>query len=247
MMEFEPIFVKFNKYVSNYDFNNYNIKSKWEHSYRVCEISGKIAEMLKLSGEEIFLAKLIGLLHDIGRFEQLKITNSLSDLKFEHAEYGNKILFDNYVIKEFIDNDKYNNIIYNAIKYHNKLSVPKELDTKTTMFCQILRDADKIDIYRVLVDKKELTFNQKIKEKIISDFKLMKSINHRFVSNNTEKTILRLAFVFDINYKESFILLSKSNYLQKYINSLEISKNNIETLRELINIMNRYISDKVKK
>lgn len=45
-------------------------------------------EKLNLSKEDIKLAELIGLLHDIGSFEELKITNELNSVKFEHALYG---------------------------------------------------------------------------------------------------------------------------------------------------------------
>ena len=53
-------------YTEKYDLQNENIKRKQEHSLRVMQISEKLAKMLGLSKEEIQLATLIGLLHDIG-------------------------------------------------------------------------------------------------------------------------------------------------------------------------------------
>jgi putative nucleotidyltransferase with HDIG domain len=47
------------------------------HTYHVADNARNIAEKLKLSKEDIELAELIGLLHDIGRFEELKITKEL--------------------------------------------------------------------------------------------------------------------------------------------------------------------------
>ena len=61
---------EFIKYTSKYDLTNKRQKGKQEHSLRVMEVSKKIAEKLNLSKEEIQLATLIGLLHDIARFEQ---------------------------------------------------------------------------------------------------------------------------------------------------------------------------------
>ena len=69
----------FLEYVQNYDLNNENIKRKEQHSLRVMAISKKIAEELKLSEKEIKLATLIGLLHDIGRFEQYTKWKTFSD------------------------------------------------------------------------------------------------------------------------------------------------------------------------
>ena len=46
-----------------------------------------------LGEEDIFLAKIIALLHDIGRFEQLKLYDSFEPGIFDHAQYGADILF----------------------------------------------------------------------------------------------------------------------------------------------------------
>ena len=62
--------------------------------------------MLNLSEEDILLAELIGLLHDIGRFEQIKNYHTFLDKEsIDHAEYGNKILFEDDLIRNFITED----------------------------------------------------------------------------------------------------------------------------------------------
>ena len=79
----------FTEYVSSYDLTNSDIKLKYNHSLRVMALSEKYAKILNFSTEDIELAKVIGLLHDIGRFEQLKIYKTYSDINsIDHAEYG---------------------------------------------------------------------------------------------------------------------------------------------------------------
>jgi HD superfamily phosphodiesterase len=51
----------------------YNIMLKRNHSLRVSSLSGLISKKIHLSEEDIILAKIIGLLHDVGRFEQFMI------------------------------------------------------------------------------------------------------------------------------------------------------------------------------
>lgn len=68
------------------DKEHLSFKLKVAHTYHVAENARKIAEKLNLCREDIKLAELIGLLHDIGRFEELKITNELNGLKFDHAK-----------------------------------------------------------------------------------------------------------------------------------------------------------------
>ena len=64
---------EFMEYVKNYDQDNPRIVLKISHSFRVMEQSKKIAESINLDEEQIELATLIGLLHDIARFEQMKV------------------------------------------------------------------------------------------------------------------------------------------------------------------------------
>ena len=102
----------FKQYISNYNPEDEKIKLKITHIERVAEISKDIAESLNLSKEDIKLAELIGLLHDIGRFEQAKRYNTFVDKdSINHGEYGVKILFEDGLIREFITTDKYDRIL----------------------------------------------------------------------------------------------------------------------------------------
>ena len=119
----------FLEYVQNYDLNNENIKRKEQHSLRVMAISKKIAEELKLSEEEIKLATLIGLLHDIGRFEQYTKWKTFSDrISTNHGVLGSKILEENNFIRTFVTENKYDEIIKKAIINHNKYQIDENLN-----------------------------------------------------------------------------------------------------------------------
>ena len=90
----------FDEYVANYDKDNPKVALKIEHTYRVMEASKNVAVSLGLDQDEIDLASLIGLLHDIGRFEQLKRYNCFIDSKtIDHALLGVQILFDDVAPK----------------------------------------------------------------------------------------------------------------------------------------------------
>ena len=85
---------EFEKYVNNYDLTKEKIILKKNHSIRVMNLCVKYAKKLGFNDEDISLAKVIGLLHDIGRFEQLKQYDSFEDEKtIDHASLGVKILF----------------------------------------------------------------------------------------------------------------------------------------------------------
>lgn len=137
---------EFIKYTEKYDLKNENIERKQLHSLRVMEISRQIAEGLELSQEEIELATLIGLLHDIARFEQYTKYNTFRDLEsIDHGDLGAEILKNE--IRKYIENKEFDKIIIKAVKNHNKFKIEDGLTTKEELFSKIIRDADKIDIF----------------------------------------------------------------------------------------------------
>ena len=133
MIDIEKVNNEFLKYVDSFDLSNDNISRKKYHSIRVQNISKKIAESLNLDAEKINIALAVGILHDIGRFEQEKKFHTFDDLKsFDHGDYGAELLKDK--IRNFIDENKYDNIILNAIKYHNKLKLSENLTEDEILF-----------------------------------------------------------------------------------------------------------------
>ena len=127
MIDIKKAEIAFNEYVKPYDITNGKIELKIKHTYRTVEVAKKIAKDLNLNEEQSLLAQLISLLHDIGRFEQVRIYNTFRDKdSIDHADLGVKILFEDGEIRKFIDDTKYDNIIYKAIKNHEVLKITKE-------------------------------------------------------------------------------------------------------------------------
>ena len=109
----------FENYLNDYDRKNEKIKLKIVHTYGVMECSKKNAEDMKMSAEDCELAQIIGLLHDIGRFEQLKCYNSFEPGTMDHAAFGVRILFEERLIRRFVEEDKWDEIIKTAIGHHS--------------------------------------------------------------------------------------------------------------------------------
>ena len=143
---------RFASYVSDYDMNEPKISLKAVHTYKVAELCEDIAGSLGLGEEECFIAWMCGLLHDIGRFEQVTRYNTFVDAdSMDHALLSTQILFgetegEEGILREFIDMTTYDDILYKAIRYHSSYRVPEELTKQEKMYCDILRDADKIAV-----------------------------------------------------------------------------------------------------
>ena len=145
IVNLEKAKTEFLKYTENYDLTNENIRRKQGHSIRVMNISKQIAVELNLSDDQIQIAALIGLLHDIARFEQYTQYQTYNDNRsFDHGDYGVEIL--NKDMRKYIKTDKYDKLIKMAIKNHNKFEIEEGLNEEESLFAKIIRDADKIDI-----------------------------------------------------------------------------------------------------
>ena len=190
---------EFINYTSNYDMEKKGIKLKFAHSFRVMKVSMQIAEALNLDDEDKELAKLIGLLHDFGRFEQLKVYNTYDDHKsIDHADYSAEQLFDKGQIINYYKNSKNYPIIEKAIRNHNKFSITDVNDERTMMHCKLIRDTDKIDILYNMAELGEINLNedgQPISEKVLNDFKNHKSINHLDLQNRSDRLTSCFAFI----------------------------------------------------
>lgn len=242
---------EFMKYINNYDIENENIERKIYHSLRVMEISKKIATNMGLENEKIELATLIGLLHDIGRFEQFKIYQTYSDLEsIDHGDLGADILKQNNFIRNFIKEAKYDEIILKSVQNHNKYKIADDLNKEEKLFCKIVRDADKIDILYEAIEifwkkGREEIQNDLISDKVYNEFlnkKLIKK-DKNMKKNGIDKLVLMLAFVFDINFHESLEILKKEDYLNKILNNFDFKRQDTkEKIENIRNVLNLYLN-----
>lgn len=236
----------FKEYLKSYDVSDGNIELKIRHTYGVVNASEYITKNLGLDEEDIQLAKLIALLHDIGRFEQVKVTDSFMDnKKFDHAEYGIEILFKNNLIRSFIKEDKYDDIIYKAIINHNKYKIEEGLSDRELLHAKIIRDADKLDNFRVKEeDKLENIFPMKynpdtiiyegISTKVYEDFMNKKSILRDDIVNQVDMWISYIAFIFDLNFEVSLKYVKEKGYIDKLVDRIEYKNEDTKQKMEQI-------------
>ena len=250
-MDIEKAQKEFIKYTEKYDLSDVNIKRKQEHSIRVMRISKRIAEGMKLTQEEIDIATLIGLLHDIARFEQYTKYHTFKDAEsIDHGDLGAEILKKD--IKKYIETDEYDELIQLAVKNHNKYKIQEGLTQKQEMFAKIIRDADKLDILYESTcmfwkGRENLVEESKITKEIIEEFKRNEKVDIRYRKTPVDEIVSVVAFIFDINYGTSFEILKRENYINKIIDRYNmIDKNTKEQLEYIKNIASEYIEQKIK-
>ena len=258
MINIDNVKKAFNNYLDKYDNkNDASFKLKVTHTYNVVANAELIASNMGLSKEDINLAKLIAYLHDIGKFEELKIFNGFNSTSYNHASFGSKVLFEDGLIRDFIDDDSYDNIIKKSIENHNKLKIEDGLSDRELLHSRIIRDADKLDNFRVNVD-------ESIETRFPNKFKSINEFNNSLISNNVYKAILNhecvniydrvypldywlcvLAFIFDLNFKETLNIVKEKNYVNILIDKFNYKNENIMNKMEKIRTtLNEYINIK---
>lgn len=244
-MDINDLKNKFKSFVEQYNMKDINIIRKFYHSYRVMELCLLLAKYNKFSKENVEIAMLVGLLHDYSRFEQWTLFSTYDDLKsIDHGDLAVKRLFDNNEIINYCTNKEYYDEIYDAIKWHNKYSYPDNLSEHNKLLCKIIRDADKLDIFYLLGINSDLVKedNEKISPKIIEDFYSNKLINHIDVRNNSDRTIVFLAMVFDLNFEYSY----KHIHDLQLIDKIFVNIKNKDKFRPYFDYIKKYIEEKLK-
>ncbi len=159
----------FRDYVAAYDASDPKIKLKIDHTLRVASLCQKIAEA---AGADTDLSWLSGMLHDIGRFEQVRRYNTFVDsLSVDHAMLGADLLFREGLLERFCTQmtAREREILEKAIRNHSAYRLSEDLNEEEILYCNVLRDADKIDIYRVNCDTpREQIYNFTTQELISS-------------------------------------------------------------------------------
>ena len=231
MLEEQEIF---NNYVNSFNKTHAKIDLKYKHTYRVVSYASQIAESLDLSEEDINKAKICALFHDIGRFNQIKMFNNLDDnVLFDHGDEGYRVL------KELGYNDE---IVLLSTKYHNKYSVPDDLDARVKMFCNITRDADKLDI--LFTQYLDVSKNETIGNELFERIYTKQLVSNDLVTNSSEAMIRGLSFIFDINFNKSFEIINDAGLLNKKIDIL-LKKCNDKRVKELKSFINKYIEERL--
>ncbi len=255
----ENVFASFKEYTSQYDLQDKKIKLKVDHTYRVAALCERIAGSLQLSQNDRDLAWIMGMLHDIGRFEQVRNYGTFSDAdSIDHAHYGVQILYDEGKLYDYLPEDageKEKNLIRTAIWNHSAFRIEAGLNRREEMFCHILRDADKIDILKVNYDIPiEEIYNvttQDLKNAVVTEEVMKQFFEGHAIIRKTKKSSVdhiagHAALVFELVYPESIRIVKEQGYLDKILAFESDNPVTAEQFRMLRSHMEQFLSTGVQ-
>ncbi|MBQ3448686.1 MAG: HD domain-containing protein [Synergistaceae bacterium] len=242
----EEFFSLYNEFSENRDKIYDMCQRKKFHTRRVAENCIFIASHMGLDDYDCSLAWIIGELHDFARFGQAVVTETFVDSeRFHHARLGARLLFTHGMIEDIIPNydevseeDKI--IMEKAVYYHSDYALPEGLTDREELFCKIVRDADKVDIFRTVTEdsfeaiyrcSKEDIMKSDISEPVEEAFLRHVTVNNKYRITYADRWLSHIALCFGLEYESSKQRAIDEGYL---LTMLEIEFLNPE-------VQNRYL------
>ena len=231
----------FEKYIQAFDLSNENLKRKQEHTYRVMYFCEEIAKDLKLDAKDIFLVRVIGLFHDIGRFYQYETFKKFNDWQtLDHGELSVRILKEYHVLHNLEEKE----LVFKAIKNHNKVTVEEGLTSRESLFCDLIRDADKLDILKLVVERKMQMnpYDESYSKEVVHTLLEGKSIDLSTCSRKVDQSLVKIGLINDLVFPYSKKYVIKNKIIDQLV---EIYKEKNKKEKEILEKIKRNIKERL--
>ncbi|MBU0988238.1 MAG: HD domain-containing protein [Proteobacteria bacterium] len=230
----------FADYVAGFytDDSAYNIpiRLKEEHTKRVCQSIFLLGKALGLSNQDMILAETVALFHDIGRFRQYAVYGTFNDRASEnHARLGLRQMAKHRVLSACAKTER--RLISTAIAFHNAAEIPKNHDEKTRFFMRLIRDADKLDIWKVFIDyyhereklpgtliETGLPDDPACSPQVIQALCECRYVRMQDVRTVNDVKLLQISWVFDLNFAPAFQEVLRREFIEQIAATLPGTK-----------------------
>jgi len=228
------------------------LELKIAHTARVCDNICQLGRAVDLTSGQLGMAETIGLFHDIGRFEQYRRYRTFNDRQsVNHAALSIDVLNQNAVLDTLPADEK--GIIIDAIRFHNAPGLPTNKAPASMLFMRLIRDADKLDIWKVFADyyrhhrRPESAIAQHLpdlptwEERIVNAIVNKRLARFQDMKSLNDFKLLQLSWVFDLYYPETLVLAKKRGDLAAIARSLPDTR----VLRQAIGIISDRLDEAV--
>ena len=213
-------------YVNN-EADNQPIRLKRDHTRRVCRNARMLANKLKLSEKDTLLAEVMALFHDVGRFKQYRIYHTFKDVDSEnHAALSVAEINANDFLAGLSKADR--RIVLTAVEFHNALDIPDGLSERERFFLKLLRDADKLDIWKVFGEYYEnearsasdsvslgLPDSDQYSAGALAAVRERKIVRMQEMKTLNDFKLLQISWVYDLNFVPTVEAMLEKGYINR--------------------------------
>jgi len=215
-----------NRFLGQDKYVNANLKLKQDHTERVCREIVFLAGELALDDNQTRIAELIALFHDVGRLPQFTQYHTYHDPRsVNHCELGVEVLQTEGILDSLRDEER--RWVETAVRYHGIKTLPPDLSGLTLLFCRLIRDADKIDIFRVVLDaykqydgdpdnfllEIELPDDPGYTPEVLDAVLSEQLVDYAKLRTLTDAKLLQLGWVYDLNFTAALKRIDQSGFL----------------------------------
>lgn len=229
--EFQLLRNWFNGYCASFsspkEEDRRNFALKEAHTYRVCDNMTRLASCLALDEGRLTLAEAIALFHDVGRFPQYKEYKTFNDsVSINHATLGAKVLLEHQALKRLAKSEQ--DLIIRCVTLHNAFAVPRGLDEDTLLFTRLIRDADKLDIWKVFLDYYAMPADQQpsavslglpdtpgYSPEVLACLRRGLMVQLSTLTTLNDFKLLQLSWIYDLNFSASFAIVDERAYINR--------------------------------
>lgn len=210
-----------------------NILLKEKHTGIVAEISKKLAANLGLNAHDQLLAEMIGLFHDIGRFKQYRVYQTFNDrLSENHSLLGLKEIAQLKLLTRLQDEDL--QVFKFAIENHNAISIAVTDNDRWLLFAKIIRDADKLDIYRVLQPSLTPSDGSGYSDNFMQSFLKGQQCDYTEIKTKDDQKLVRLLWMYNIYFGWTMQRIIEYGYVDHIVSCLpqnEVTEVGVKNLK----------------
>ena len=201
------------------------LQLKVDHSQRVANNARQLAEDLGWSPSEANRAEALGWLHDVGRFSQFAEFGTFTDAtSVNHGERGEEVVRQSGILSLLEPTEK--KVLFNGIRHHNAKTEPDHLDEESLRFLKLIRDADKLDIFRIVLDSvqkdgfqdlpgmlPQVNLAASLSPKVLCEIQKHRSCSIENIRSLADFLLMQLSWIYDLNYPASLRQITDRNII----------------------------------
>ena len=202
-----------------------NFDLKELHTRNVCAAARLIAQ--GGGARRLLLAEVVALCHDLGRFPQYRDYGTFKDSdSINHAQLSAEILKESGLL-DFLPPDERQSVV-TAVRLHNVYRLPAGLPAEAADLLRVVRDADKVDIWRVFIEYFAAPEGERASAaalgfpdlplcspQVLATLGAGEMVRLSVLETLNDFKLLQLSWVYDINFQSTLRLIKERGVLEQ--------------------------------
>lgn len=232
------------------DQRNYDLKEL--HTRHVAANMDALLSGEGLSEQWLYPARAVALLHDVGRFRQYREYRTFKDsTSVNHGALGARVIKEAGILSFLPPAEQ--QLILQTVRLHNVYALPANLSPNARTLLTLIRDADKLDIWRIFVEY----FQQPETERasaaglgfpdlpactpaVVATLCRREMVSLSTLNTLNDFKLLQLSWVFDLNRPTSFSLVCERGFIPALAATLPESPE----VRSAVDVVLTYCTEK---